>query len=120
MLPDAEARRRLMVLLDIQHAKATAAAAKATGESDSSDGQCCATDDFKLPVSRAHLSELVGTAAVERLLELFEAAGGRCPVFKLRRVCVHGRAIALHKDVPFATVNTLQLALNDDSEYIGQ
>ena len=120
MLPDAEARRRLMALVDMQHAKAAVAAAKATREFESGDGHYCTTDDFKLPVSREQLSKLVGTAAVEHLLDLFEAAGGQCPVFKLRRVCVHGRAIALHKDVRFATVNTLQLALNDDSEYIGR
>jgi hypothetical protein len=106
----AKGRQRLMRHLD--HAAA-----------DAPPAEC---RDFKMTLTRAGLTALVGAGAVGRLyarFERFEQSAGRGRGFgggeikiKLRRCAAYGECINFHLD---HAVATMQVALNGDGEYCG-
>lgn len=71
-----------------------------------------------------HLEELIGSRSCAELVRLFDGSGGddgderRHTIDKVvvRRCCSHGLFIGFHVD---HSLKTLQLSLNDDSEYTG-
>jgi hypothetical protein len=74
-----------------------------------------AVDDLKLPVSPAQLHEiLTDEAAAARVVRAF---GGAVPsAILLRRCAAYGQCIDFHLD---HCARTMQVALNDDTEYAG-
>lgn len=70
--------------------------------------------DLKLDLTAGALVELIGQHAFARIAQLFP--GGGYNEIKLRRCEAHGKCINFHTDF---SRRTLQVALNDDTEYSG-
>ena len=69
--------------------------------------------DFKLPLTNAVLSRLIGTVSYDRLASLMDDTHD---TIILRRCMAHGKSIKFHTDESY---KTLQVPLNDQSEYTG-
>jgi hypothetical protein len=86
------------------------------------DASCPAGEaDFKLPLSRETLVDLVGHGRVVRLEHLFKKFGCDAYTVTVRRVAAaedggEGKCINFHTDV---TPRTMQVPLNAESEYEG-
>jgi len=78
------------------------------------DEQCGDNKDFKLNISHADFSGLLGAETVRSLAEIFP--GGDYNEIKLRRCCDYGKCINFHTDY---ALHTMQIPLNDDDEYSG-
>jgi hypothetical protein len=73
-------------------------------------------DDFKITLTRAELTAVVGAQAVARLYAQFKSMGGHVCEIKLRRCAAYGQCINFHLD---HAKMTMQVALNGDDEYCG-
>mgnify|MGYP001481595524 CR=1 FL=1 len=71
------------------------------------------TDDLKVELTRQQLSDLIGQQLCVKLEDFF---AGQCNKIVVRRCQAHGKLINFHTD---EAEKTLQLSLNDDSEYEG-
>lgn len=70
-------------------------------------------NDFIKSLNINELNNLIGTHAVQRLIEHFD---GPFDTIKLRRVVATGKCIKFHTDFAW---RTMQIPLNDESEYVG-
>jgi len=77
------------------------------------DRECGSALDYKRTVSVRELAVLIGIEAVERISTFMEHDYN---TIILRRCCAEGLCINFHLD---HSLKTMQIALNDDNEYVG-
>ena len=70
-------------------------------------------EDFKCNILRRELISLMGQEFYDKLIGLFN---DKFDEILIRRCCAYGKFINFHTDV---SLKTLQLALNDETEYEG-
>jgi len=77
------------------------------------DHECGSAVDYKRTVSVGELAVFIGIEAVERISTFMEHDFN---IIILRRCCAVGLCINFHLD---HSLKTMQIALNDDNEYVG-